>query len=101
MDRKTMEKTFGELGSGAKQIVIRGAAWPLRRVLAQWTLDLPDIMTVDGGTLAEDRHWIRFYDRDDRFYVVFVFDGSFDILEEHRADSLAWEGDEFFRSRVA
>lgn len=101
MNRQEMETRYGEIGSGGKEIVVRGVPCPLRRVLAQWTLDLPDIMTVDGGTVDEDRYWIRFYDRDDRCYVVFVFDGNFDILEEHRADSLAWEGDEFFRSRVA
>ncbi len=95
-----MEKRYGEIGSGAKAIVVRGVRYRLRDVLAKWTLDLPDILTVDGGSAGSDRHWIRFYDREDRRYVVFEFDGNFDLLEEHRADSLAWEGEEFFRQHT-
>ena len=39
-------------------------------------------------------------DSDDRRFVVFEFDAGFDILSEMRADSLAWEGDDFFFSRI-
>jgi hypothetical protein len=95
-----MEHRYGELGSGGEGITVRGVRHTLRGILAKWTLDLPDILTVDGGTLGDDRHWIRFYDREDRRYVVFEFDGAFDILEEHRADSLDWEGDDFFRQHT-
>jgi hypothetical protein len=95
-----MEKRYGELGSGASAIVVGEVRYTLREVLAKWTLDLPDILTVDGGTLEGNRYWIRFYDREDRRYVVFEFDGSFDFLEEHRADSLAWEGEDFFRQHT-
>jgi hypothetical protein len=100
MNRREMEGRYGEIGSGAKAIVVRGARHTLRGVLAKWTLDLPDILSVDGGMLGGDRNWIRFYDREDRRYVVFEFDGNFDILEEHRADSLAWEGEDFFRQHT-
>lgn len=100
MDRREMERRYGEPGSGASAIVVRGVRHTLRQVLAKWTLDLPDILTLDGGTLGGDRCWIRFFDREDRRYVVFVFDGEFDILEEHRADSLEWEGDDFFRQHT-
>jgi hypothetical protein len=100
MDRREMENRYGELGSGASAIVVRDTRHTLRDVLAKWTLDLPDILTVDGGSLGADRHWIRFYDREDRRYVVFEFDGNFNLLEEHRADSLAWEGEDFFRQHT-
>lgn len=100
MDRREMEERYGELGSGASAIVVRRVRYTLRSVLAKWTLDLPDILTVDGGTLEDDRYWVRFYDREDRRYVVFEFDGNFDILEERRADSLAWEGEDFFRQHT-
>ena len=50
--------------------------------------------------LGGDRDWIRFLDSDDRRYVVFEFDAGFDILSEMRADSLEWEGDDFFFSRI-
>lgn len=60
---------------------------------------VPEILTLEGGTLGEDRHWIRFIDKDDRTYVVFEFNGDFDILSEMRVDSLEWEGEDFFGSR--
>lgn len=100
MDRREMEERYGELGSGASAIVVRGVRYTLRSVLAKWTLDLPDVLTVDCGVLGDDHYWIRFYDREDRRYVVFEFDGAFDLLGEHRADSLAWEGEDFFRQHT-
>ncbi len=94
-----MEKKYGEVESGATTLVIRGVTYRLREVLARWMMDVPEIMTLDGGSLEEDRHWIRFIDKDDRCYVVFEFNGEFDILREMRADSMAWEGEDFFASR--
>jgi hypothetical protein len=100
MTRQEMENRYGEIGSGASAIVVGEERHTLRGILAKWTLDLPDILAMDGGTLGSGRHWIRFYDPEDRRYVVFEFDGTFDILEEHRADSLAWEGEDFFRQHT-
>ena len=100
MDRREMEQRYGAIGSGASAIVVGGVRHTLRRILAKWTLDLPDILTVDGGRFGDGRNWIRFYDREDRRYVVFEFDASFDLLEEHRADSLEWEGEVFFRQHT-
>ena len=100
MNRQEMEKRYGEIGSGDAAILVGEVRHTLREILAKWTLDLPDILAMDGGTLGSERHWIRFYDREDRRYVVFEFDGNFDLLEEHRADSLAWEGEDFFRQHT-
>ena len=97
--REKMEKKYGAVGSGATTLPVRGAPYRLREVLARWMMDVPEIMTLDGGTLGEDRYWIRFIDKDDRCYVVFEFNGEFDILSETRVDSLAWEGEDFFASR--
>jgi len=97
--REEMEKTYGEVGSGAATLVVRGVTYRLREILAWWMMDVPKIMTLDAGVLGEDRFWIRFIDKDDRCYVVFEFNGEFDILSEMRADSLAWEGEDFFGSR--
>ena len=94
-----MEKKYGEVESGSATIVVRGVTFRLREILARWMMDVPEIMTLDGGTLGEDHHWIRFIDKDDRCYVVFEFNEEFDILSEMRADSLAWEGEDFFASR--
>jgi hypothetical protein len=97
--REKMEKKYGEVESGSATIVVRGVTFRLREILARWMMDVPEIMTLDGGTLGEDHYWIRFIDKDDRCYVVFEFNGEFDILSEVRADSLAWEGEDFFASR--
>jgi len=99
MGRPEMEEKYGPLESGGKTVTVRGAPYGLRRILAKWSMDVPEIMTVDGGACGEDRFWIRILDKDDRCYVVFEFDGDFDILAEMRADSLAWEGEDFFSSR--
>jgi len=80
--RKTMEERYGEVESGANSIEVRGVRHRLREVLARWMMDVPEILTLDGGTLGEGRHWIRFIDKDDRTYVVFEFNGEFDILSE-------------------
>ena len=94
-----MEDRYGEVESGSKTIEVRGVRYRLREVLARWMMDVPEILTQDGGTLGEDLHWIRFIDKDDRTYVDFEFNGEFDILSEMRADSLEWEGEDFFGSR--
>jgi hypothetical protein len=97
--RKEMEERYGEVDTGAKTIEVRGVRYRLREVLARWMMDVPEILTLEGGTLGEERHWIRFIDKDDRTYVVFEFNGDFDILSEMRVDSLEWEGEDFFGSR--
>lgn len=97
--RAEMERKYGEVESGAKSLIVRGRTYRLRDILARWMMDVPEIMTLDGGTLGDDHYWIRFIDKEDRCYVVFEFNGEFDILSETRADSLAWEGEDFFTSR--
>lgn len=97
--REEMEGRYGDVGSGSATLVVRGVTYRLREILARWMMDVPEIMTIDGGYLEEDRYWLRFIDKDDRCYVAFEFNGEFDILSEMRADSLAWEGEDFFGSR--
>jgi hypothetical protein len=97
--REEMEKAYGEVGSGAATLVVRGVTYRLREILSRWMMDVPEIMTLDAGTLGEDRFFLRFIDKDDRCYVAFEFNGEFDILVEMRADSLLREGEDFFASR--
>jgi len=97
--RAAMERRYGAVETGARTIDVRGVRYRLREVLSRWMMDVPEIMTLDGGTLADDRHWIRVIDKEDRTYVVFEFDGEFEILSEMRVDSLEWEGEDFFGSR--
>ena len=60
----------------------------------------PEVWTIDGGTLSDGLHWIRFLDGDDRYIVAFEFDDDFEILSEMRVDSIAWEKENFFISRT-
>src|SRR3990172_1686637 len=97
--RTVMERRYGELDSGRTTLRIAGREYRLREILARWMLDVEGVLSIDGGELGGGRYWIRFLDGDDRRYVVFEFDTGFDILSEMRADSLLWEGDDFFFSR--
>ena len=97
--RKEMEKSHGEVGSGAATLIVRGVTCRLREILSRWMMDVPEIMTLDAETLEEDRFFLRIIDKYDRCYVVFEFNGEFDITAEMRADSLLWEGEDFFASR--
>ena len=97
--RTVMERRYGELDSGRTTLRIAGREYRLREILARWMLDVEGVLSIDGGGLGGGRDWIRFLDGDDRRYGVFEFYTGFDILSEMRADSLLWEGDDFFFSR--
>ena len=98
--RDVMERRYGRLDSGQTALRIAGREYRLREILAHWMLDVEGILSIDGGELGGGRYWIRFLDSDDRRYAVFEFDAGFDILSKMRADSLEWEGDGFFFSRI-
>lgn len=100
MGRDEMEKRYGRPGTGSDAVAVGPVRYRLKQILAKWMMDVPEVWTIDGGVLEDDRYWIRFLDADDRYFVVFEFDGSFAILSEMRVDSLAWEGDDFFKSRT-
>lgn len=95
-----MERTYGPVGSGRERLTIGGRQYRLKEILARWMLDVEGIMSIDAGELGAGRYWIRFLDSDDRRFVVFEFDEAFAIRAEMRADSLEWEGDDFFYSRI-
>jgi transposase InsO family protein len=95
-----MEERYGEIRDGVRTIGVRGTEVHLRDVLARWMMDVPEVWTLDGGELGDDRYWVRVYDADDRYVTVFEFDGEFRILSEMSADGLEWEGESFFASRT-
>jgi transposase InsO family protein len=95
-----MEERYGEIRDGVRTIGVRGTEVRLRDVLARWMMDVPEVWTLDGGELGNDRFWVRVYDADDRYVTVFEFDGEFRILSEMSADGLEWEGESFFASRT-
>lgn len=98
--RFRMEERYGDIGTGGSAVVVGGVQYGLKQVFARWMMDVPEVWTIDGGTLSDGRHWIRFLDGDDRYIVAFEFDDDFEILSEMRVDSLAWEKDNFFISRT-
>ena len=100
LGKTRMVEKYGEIREGAGTIAVRGVEYRFKQVLARWMMDVPEVWTLDGGELGDDRYWIRFLDADDRYIVVFEFDGKFDILAEMRVDSMAWEGESFFTSRT-
>ncbi|MBI5574870.1 MAG: hypothetical protein HY896_00730 [Deltaproteobacteria bacterium] len=98
--RIRMEERYGAIREGAGTVAVRGKEYSVKQVLAQWMMDVPELWTLDAGELGDDRYWVRVLDADDRYVVVFEFDGNFDIVGEMRVDSLAWEGEAFFTSRT-
>jgi hypothetical protein len=98
--KEIMERRYGKVDSGRTVLRIGAREYRLREILAHWMLNVEGVLSIDGGELGADRYWIRFLDSDDRRFVVFEFDGNFEILSELRADSMNWEGDDFFYSRI-
>jgi hypothetical protein len=45
--RKAMEERYGEVEAGARTIDVRGVRYSLRKVLARWMMDVPEILTLD------------------------------------------------------
>ncbi|HZW36349.1 MAG TPA: hypothetical protein VFF01_05365, partial [Candidatus Deferrimicrobiaceae bacterium] len=55
---------------------------------------------IDLQALPDGRFAYRFYDGDDRHIVVFVFDATLDIVEEHRAHIAEWLGDDYHKTGI-
>ncbi len=97
--RRTIEERFGPVGTGAKVLFVGGVPMGLRTLSRRLALSHSDLVPIDGGTLPSGRHWIRYYDGEQRKVVVLEFDGEFNFVGEHGADIMDWIGDEYFRIR--
>ncbi len=97
-DKITIDERFGPLWSGHDSISIGDRIFTLHEIKRAFDLDTGDAIGIDLQVLPGERFAFRFYDGDDRRIVVFVFDGTLDIVEEHRAHLAEWLGDEYHES---
>lgn len=94
-DKITIEERFGPLWSGRESISIGDRIFTLNEIKRAFDLDIGDVIGIDLQVVPGERFAFRFYDGDDRRIVVFVFDRTLDIVEEHRAHIAEWLGNEY------
>lgn len=97
--RRTIEERYGPIGSGGKVLFIDGMPMGLKKISRKLALLYEDLIPIDAGTLSAGRHWIRFYEGEQRKVIALEFDGGFNIVGENGADIMDWIGDEYFKIR--
>lgn len=95
--RRTIERRYGPIGTGGKILFLRGVPMGLGKIARKLALAYQDLVPIDAGTLPDARHWIRFYEGEQRKVIVLEFDGEFNLLAESGADIRDWIGDEYFK----
>lgn len=99
-DKEIIENQFGRLWSGPESVAIGDRIFTLFEIKRAFGLEDGDVIGIDLQTLPDGRYAYRYYDGDDRRIVVFVFDGTLDIVEEHRAHIAEWLGDEYHKTGI-
>jgi hypothetical protein len=92
-DRDAIERRFGQLGSGAQCLAIRGVTYSLAQLLAQIGAEFDDSKPIDALALAGGSYVLRYVDGQDQRVVAAEFDDDFRLLGETRASLSEWEGD--------
>ncbi len=95
--RRAIEESYGPIGTGGKVLFLRGVPMGLKKISRKLALLYEDLIPIDAGTLPAGRHWIRFYEGEQRKVVALEFDDEFNILGENGADIMDWIGDEYFK----
>lgn len=95
--RRGIEERYGKIGTGGKILFVGGMPMGLSALSRKLRMNYEDLVPIDAGTLEENRHWIRYYEGEQRKVVVFEFDREFDIVGETGADIMDWLGDDYFR----
>ena len=95
--RRTIEESYGPIGTGGKVLFMQGVPMGLKKISRRLALLYEDLIPIDAGTLPAGRHWIRFYEGEQRKVIALEFDDEFNILGENGADIMDWIGDEYFK----
>jgi len=99
ISRRRIEERYGKIGTGGKILFVGGIPRGLDALSRKLMLHYEDLIPIDAGTLAEGRHWIRYYEGEQRKVLVIEFTPEFDIVGEAGADIMDWLGDDYFRIR--
>jgi hypothetical protein len=97
IDRETVEKRYGELGTGSVQLTINGNPYDLYEILRILGHDFEDIRPIDACSLAGDVYAIRYGDLENRDIVTLEFDQQFRCLVEHRTHLAEWMGEDGYQ----
>jgi len=98
IDRETIEKRFGELGTGSVELTINGKLYDLYQILQILGHMFEDIRPIDACSLTENTYAIRYGDLEDRHIVTIEFDQGFQPLAEHRTHLAEWMGEEEYQA---
>jgi len=98
IDRLTMEKRYGELGTGSVQLSINGRSYDLYEILKILGHAFEDIRPIDACSLAENLYAIRYGDLENRDIVTLEFDQEFRCVGEYRAHLAEWMGEEEYQA---
>ncbi len=96
-ERKSMEKRFGEIGTGLADLSINGHRYDLYQLLKKVGMDYEDIRPIDAHYVdGTDRFAIRYFDLEERVIVAYEFDAEFGYRAEQRAHIDEWMGEEYY-----
>jgi len=95
--RRMIEESYGPIGTGGKVLFLQGVPMGLKKISRKLALLYEDLIPIDAGTLPAGRHWVRFYEGEQRKVIALEFDDEFNILGENGADIMDWIGDEYFK----
>lgn len=95
--REWVEMTFGPLASGRQEVRIGEETLTGRAVLDGLGIWGEDIDPIDIVTIEEGKRWaIRYFDGEDRRFVVMEFSPELAILSETRVHARQWMGDDYY-----
>jgi hypothetical protein len=96
--REEFEQRYGQLGDGARSVVIDGVTYGLGEVMRRLGFGYDGIRLIDAPPVEPGRYAIRFFDGEDRRIVCLEFAANFNFLEEHRVHIAEWLGDAYFET---
>ena len=98
IDRETIEKKYGELGTGSVELTINGKLYDLYEILKIMGHMFEDNRPIDARSLSENIYAIRYCDLEDRHIVTHEFDQEFRVVMEQRTHLAEWMGEEEYQA---
>ncbi len=98
IDRETIEKRYGELGTRDFQLSINGRSYDLYEILRILGQGFEDIRPIDVCSATENLYAIRYCDLEDRHIVTIEFDQGFQLVAEHRTHLAEWMGEDEYQA---
>jgi len=98
IDRETIEKRYGELGTRDFQLSINGRSYDLYEILRILGHGFEDIRPIDVCSATEKLYAIRYCDLEDRHIVTIEFDQEFRLVTEYRTHLAEWMGEDEYQA---